>query len=281
MALKSGDNVPEDGCNRVGNIPFALLKNPNELEAKYTFSDASFQIADSAKKQDYIDFFEFDDLIVCEDNEPFAKQGQPYFLSLNKKEDAPDPDPEDPDEKYIFRISIGFKYCENEVGPGGWGNATLKNAQLFYVWNSDEGNNTKDITEGNPVPSCTFSGPLTHEAFCEPEVTGSIVIENLWNPNTMNPEFIHENQLNDDLIIAAKVIITFNGGNVNFTHIEELTGTGSFVDSASSNIPGVDKTIQVFYPGFICKQPPNAPSFFAKSGSLAVNIGSALYLRTV
>ena len=89
MALKPGDKVAGP-CDRVGNFPFALLDDPNDLQLDAnrhlkTIPGSTKPIQHSlplaSLKQEYIDLFKDNSLTVCDKNN-FAGINAPLRVSL-------------------------------------------------------------------------------------------------------------------------------------------------------------------------------------------------------
>ena len=82
--LHPGDAVPTDTCTQVGNFPHGLLANPDALELEEGAFESSMCL--NNRKQDYIDAFDANGLIVCNEDD-FAKLHSPYIVNLKKKDD--------------------------------------------------------------------------------------------------------------------------------------------------------------------------------------------------
>jgi hypothetical protein len=203
MVLLPGDSVSEDSCERVGNFPHAILTDPDSLQLDPDVFGAV--PATAAKKDLYIQAFDANDLIVCEDGEPFAKQGQPYILHLNRKGDEP-PEPSDADKRWLFALTcFGQGFREQTVCPGIFicGRCIYRSRQIHnpcghvFYWTTDIGSMSfsakmheymENITN---TEECTIN---TNECDCycfTSECEGTIEIESFWDAETMNHAYLN------------------------------------------------------------------------------------------
>lgn len=113
MVLRPGDTVPYGSCEPVGNFPHGLLTDPDALALDPGAFGASMCL--NLKKQDYIDAFEANDLLVCNEGQ-FATLHSPYILHLERKDEPPG------DEIGVDRcIAIyGVTGAYNVIAKGPW-----------------------------------------------------------------------------------------------------------------------------------------------------------------
>lgn len=117
MVLRPGDVVPDNSCEPVGNFPHGLLTDPNALALD---SGAFGPIpAFANKKQDYIDAFDANGLIVCNESQ-FAKPKSPYIVHLTTEEDEPPDVPQEGRDRYIQIHDGNGSYNVSTYGPLGY-----------------------------------------------------------------------------------------------------------------------------------------------------------------
>lgn len=144
VIVNPSDQVPEEGCNRIGNFPHGILKNPDALALDVGAKGETLPFA--SKKAEYIADFDSRSLEICEDVEPFANFNSPYRGYLNKKKDDPDPDPDDPNLAWIVGMNLAHRYNETSFQKLGFCGFCLKsirsdnpncNAGFHFIWTSD------------------------------------------------------------------------------------------------------------------------------------------------
>jgi hypothetical protein len=113
--LNPGDRLPDEGCHRVGNFKHGVL---DDTESLICYPGELGNILPLAsRKQDYIDAFEDNGMVVCEDEVLFAEQGHPYVCYLERKEEE-DPDwPPEPGPFYCqYNSFVMYSFAH---GSGG------------------------------------------------------------------------------------------------------------------------------------------------------------------
>lgn len=286
MVLQPGDKVTET-CTQVGNFPFGLLKNPDAL-ALDAGSLLTGTPALANKKQDYIDNFESKDLIVCEENYPFAKLGQPLRLGLKiEDEEQPPTPPTEADTKWVFQIVFRAQgFSESELWlAANCGNCLFKaigqtfppyNDQMFY-WYSDIGSisfgaktHPYMLNVSDDDALCPKGGVFGCDVHCYPALDGTIDLISYWDADTMNPVYLNENNINPSSVKVADLVITMNGPEGVVQVVKELyaSGTSSYI-------------LQCAYPSWTCYD-SGAPWGFEttfQSGSAYIGFGTAYIIE--
>lgn len=238
MALKPGDSVEKDQCERVGNFPHGILKNPDSLALDPGVLGDAVPLA--SRKQDYIDAFEERGLTVCNES-TFAKINTPYIVNLERSDDE-EPPPSEAHSRWLYEIKFtGQVFSEGETCRAALCGRCLYKALLgkeFY-WSSDIGSMSFDLkvhqymnnVSGDPI-QCPQTGAGGCACFCGPAASGNVTINSLWDPETMNPVYLQDNGINGWYVIVGDVTVSLTGGGGTSTKTKLLRAAGTGPEGA-------------------------------------------------
>jgi hypothetical protein len=218
VALKPGDRVEKDECERVGNFPHGILKNPDALKLDPGALGSIVPLA--SRKQDYIDAFEARDLTICNEA-TFAKINTPYIVHLERSDDEEPPVSEAHGHWLYEVVFTGQTFSEGEICRAALCGRCLYKALLGtqFFWSSDIGSMTFDLkmhqymndVSGDPV-QCPQTGAGGCACFCSPAASGTVTITSFWDPETMNPSYLQQEGINGWYVIVGEITISVQGG---------------------------------------------------------------------